>query len=122
MRLDDWSQKAKVRTAAATTMKPFFQPSLAIRKATMATYRGIQTGMFENNAHIGSVRAEFQLLISRVAILSALSSVCQRGFILEHCFVVITREKNHCRFLYLNLPVESIPKQVLKFLDSFLSE
>ena len=88
----------------------------------MITYIGIQTGMSDRNAHIGSVIAEFQLFISSVASLSACSSVCQIVLILQDYLVVVTWEQDYRGLLIFYFAVQCIPQQILQFLDSLLGE
>lgn len=121
MKFDDWSQNPNVRAAAATTMSPFFHPSLCIRNATIIIYIGTQMGMFENVSHIGSVNAECQLLTSRVASWSAFSSVCQMLMLQDH-FVFVTGEEHNGSVFFFHFTVEGFPEEVFKLFDAFLSE
>lgn len=121
MKFDDWSQKPNVRAAAATTMSPFFHPSLWITNATIMTYIGTQMGMFENVSHMGSVNAECQLLISRVASWSAFSSVCQMLMLQDH-FIFVSREEHDGSIFFFHFSVESLPEEVFKLFDAFLGE
>ena len=78
-------------------------------------------GMLEKISHIGSVIAEFQLLISRVASLSACSSVFQL-LMLKYGFVLVSREKDYRSVFFFDFLVECFPEKVLQFLYAFLCE
>lgn len=83
MRLLNWSHASIVRTTPRITTNPLFHPSFHTRNAAMATYRGYQSSLSENRAHIWSVKGECMEFISSVTAWSALSSVLMNGYILD---------------------------------------